>query len=204
MAIEKINSKYQLQLSPFSVTESEAVLSTIFSPNGALMATVSSTGEAKIFLVSVRSDRTNWPLLRVLRDDCEAELEEFFTGAFWGDRFVAAGKRKSRHSWDDAEGDHSVLPGVVKVFDLKSGRCCERLAGVHSEEILFACVDAAEDALFTCGQDGLLCRWQRGGAEKRSIKAGDMVFHTEIWENLLFAAVDNFVKIFDKRNLKVN
>ncbi len=210
MPIEKINSVSRLSLSPFSLNESEAVLSTIFSPSGALMATVGSTGEAKILLVSARSDRSNWPLLRVLRDEEETELEEFFTGAFWGNQFVAAGKRKSRRKWDNGEGDHAVLSGVVKIFDLKSGRCVQRLTGVHSEEILFVLTEeqvsgVGEAALITCGQDGLMARWQKQvNKPPQVVKAGDMVFHAEIWENFIFAAVDNFLKVFDRRNLKVN
>lgn len=170
------------------------------------MATVACTGEVKVFQVSARPDRASWPLLRVLRDDQEPELEEFFTGAFWGNFFLAAGKRKDRHSWDDSDGDHSVLPGIVKIFDLKSGQCVDRLAGVHSEEILFLCVE--EGFVFSCGQDGLLCRWTLGEdarlVEKRFVKAGDLVFHAQIWQDFIFAAVDNFLKVYDKNSMKVN
>lgn len=208
--IEKVNSSAPLRASAFSVRENEAVLSICFSPSGSLMASCASTGEVKIYQVSARSDRPNWPLLRILRDSQEAEIEEFFTGCFLGESglFLGAGKRKSRHAWNGKENDHSVLPGIVKVFDLKSGACLGRLSGVHLEEILY--LKAISDCEFlSCGQEGRLVRWKidlktREVIERKVVIAGSMIFHADVCENLIIAAVDNYVKVFTLDSLRVS
>lgn len=208
--IEKVNANAPLKPSAFSIKENEAVLSVCFSPSGSLMASCASTGEIKVYQVSARSDRPSWPLLRILRDSHEAEIEEFFTGCFLGESglFLGAGKRKSRHAWNSKENDHSVLPGVVKVFDLKSGLCVARFSGVHLEEILY--LKAVSHCEFlSCGQDGRLARWKidlqsRELIERKVVSAGSMIFHLDVCENLIIAAVDNYVKVFTLDTLRVS
>ena len=120
LPIHAIDSNNPLELGKFSVLDDDSVISIEFS--GALLAGISIGGQVKIWQVSPRPNRPNWPLLRILRDAAEAEIDEFLTGAFLPNGcFVAAGKRKLRHAWDETVEDSKSLPGILKIFDLKTG-----------------------------------------------------------------------------------
>lgn len=222
--ISVIDSDNPVELGKFSILDDDSVISIEFS--GGLLAGISIGGQVKIWQVSPRPDRPNWPLLRVLRDAEEEEIDEFLTGAFLPNgRFVVAGKRKLRHFWDEAAEDSKTLPGILKIFDLKTGQCIQRL-GVHNitntteyvqeghvDEILFLKpirTRKSGNFIVSCGQDGRLCRWSFSDdwatfKGVRFVKLGKLAFHFEqISEELVAVAVDNGLIIYDILNMRVN
>lgn len=228
--IKVINAEFPLEMGKFSILDDDSVLSVEFSPEGGnLMAGVSLSGQVKIWQVSAQVDRTNWPLLRILRDDEEENIDEFFTGAFLPNgHFVTAGKRKHRHKWDTSRDEAQNLPGLLKIFDLKNGNCIERLGlkdfppvtggndfdcgGHHVDEILYLKPISTRKGNFiiSCGQDGKLCRWSFSEDWKtflgqvEMIKMGNLVFHfDQMSEELIAIAVDNGLIIYDILALKV-
>lgn len=220
--IEVINSDNPLELGKFSILNEESVLSVEFSPaGGALLAGISLSGQVKIWQVSAQCDRSNWPLLRVLCDSEEEHIDEFLTGTFLPNgRFVAAGKRKHRHRWDSRSEDAQSLPGILKIFDLKTGDCVQRL-GVqdiddtvnkgHVDEILYlkAISTRRGNFIVSCGQDGQICRWDFSEDWNEflgvsCVKLGNLAFHLDqMSEELIAVAVDNGLIIYDIQSLKV-
>lgn len=214
--IEQINARSPLDPARFSILDDDSVLSMTWSDGGALLATISTSGQVKVWQVSANAGREQWPLLRVLRDDGEMHIEEFFTGVFLeGDGaalFVAAGKRKDRHCWDDDDNDNRILPGQLKIFDLVSGTCINRLEDGHGEEVLFlrTVITGHANFILSCGQDGRICRWQfdrswRHLQAMRHVSAGDMVFHVDVTSDgrFLLVAVDDCIQLYDFDTMKV-
>ena len=229
--IEVINSQFPLELGKFSIKDEDSVLSIEFSAGGGLLAGILLNGQVKIWQVSAQIDRPNWPLLRILRDSEESQIDEFFTGAFLPNgRFAAAGKRKHRHQWDERSADALSLPGQIKIFDLNSGKCIQRLGlsnnfddddgdddknkikSGHTDEILFIkpiTTRLGNNFIISCGQDGRLCRWsfdENWDEMKRVdvIKVGNLAFHfDQMTEEFIAVAVDNGLIIYDILNLKV-
>ena len=213
--IGAIDSGNPVELGKFSVLDDDSVISIEFS--GALLAGISIGGQVKIWQVSARPDRPNWPLLRILRDSEEEELDEFLTGAFLPNgHFVAAGKRKLRHAWDEAVEDSRSLPGMLKIFDLKTGQCVKRLGqgslDSHIDEILYlkpVRTRQGGNFIISCGQDGRLCRWafSEDWNTFKGVqfgKLGKMAFHFEqMSEELVAVAVDNGLIIYDFLNMRV-
>lgn len=213
--IVSIDSLHPLELGKFSIQDDDSVISIEFC--GGLLAGISIGGQVKIWQVGSTGDQLNWPLLRILRDAEEPEIEEFLTGAFLPNGcFVAAGKRKLRHGWDEATEDSKFLPGILKIFDLKSGNCVQRLEtnGGHIDEILFlkpirTC--KAGNFIVSCGQDGRICRWSFSddwSAFKGDVqygKLGKLTFHfDQMSDELLAVAVDNGLIIYDIINMRVS
>jgi WD40 repeat protein len=224
--IEVINSKRPLELGKFSIVDDDSVLSVDFSPNGGgLLAGVCISGQVKVWQVSEKSEVDHWPLLRVLRDSEEAQIDEFFTGNFLPNgQFVVAGKRKHRHQWNESTGEAQSLPGLLKFFDLKSGKCIRRLGpseenfadkqknSGHTDEVLFLkpiSTASKGNFILSCGQDGRLCRWSfsrdwNSFLGVSSAKLGNLVFHCDqISDELVGVAVDNGLVIYDILNMKV-
>ena len=222
-AIEVINSKFPVELGKFSISDDDSVLSVEFSPEGGnLLAGVSLSGQVKIWQVSAKAERTNWPLLRILRDAEEENIDEFFTGAFLPNGyFVTAGKRKQRHNWDVVREEAQNLPGLLKIFDLKTGNCIKKLGlndfsdtknRGHVDEILYLKPISTRKGNFiiSCGQDGQICRWSFSEdwneflGEVEVIKMGNLAFHfDQMSEELIAVAVDNGLIIYDILSLKV-
>ena len=213
--IHAIDSNNPLELGKFSVLDDDSVISIEFS--GALLAGISIGGQVKIWQVSPRPNRPNWPLLRILRDAAEAEIDEFLTGAFLPNGcFVAAGKRKLRHAWDETVEDSKSLPGILKIFDLKNGKCVQRLGdgdlSAHLDEILFlkpVRTLSSGNLIISCGQDGRLCRWSFS-EDWNSFKGvqfgklGKLAFHfDQLSEELVAVAVDNGLIIYDIVSMRV-
>lgn len=213
--IQVINSQFPLELSKFSISDEESILSIEFSPFGDLMAGISMSGHVKIWQVIQNSD--SWPLLRILRDSHEEAIEEFFTGAFLPNgHFLAAGKRKNRHKWDERTDEPQSLPGLIKIFDLKTGECITRLwdnQNGHLDEILYLKPIKSRQGgnlVVSCGIDGRLCRWSFSNdwSHFKSVqfsKLGGLVFNfDQISDELIAVAVDNGLIIFDIISFKVN
>lgn len=221
--IEVINSEFPVELGKFSILDDDSVLSVEFSPEGGnLLAGVSLSGQVKIWQVSAKAERTNWPLLRVLRDSEEENIDEFFTGAFLPNgHFVTAGKRRHRHKWDATREEAQNLPGLLKIFDLKTGKCIKKLGledfsdtrnRGHVDEILYLKPISTRRGNFiiSCGQDGQICRWtfsedwNEFSEQVEIVKMGNLAFHfDQMSEELIAVAVDNGLIIYDILNLKV-
>ena len=221
--IEAINSNFPLELGKFSILDDDSILSVEFSPEGGnLLAGISLSGQVKIWQVSANPERTDWPLLRILRDSSDENIDEFFTGAFLPNgHFVAAGKRKHRHKWDSVREEAQNLPGLLKIFDLKTGNLIKKLGPNdfsdtenrgHVDEILYLKPISTSKGNFiiSCGHDGQICRWSFSAdwneflGEVQILKLGNLVFHfDQMSEELIAVAVDNGLIIYDILNLKV-
>lgn len=214
--ISVIDSSCPLELGKFSSFDEDSVISLEFS--GSLMAGIYIGGQVKIWQVSPSPDRPNWPLLRILRDSEETEIDEFLTGCFLPNgNFVVAGKRKVRHEWDDKSEDSKSLCGVLKIFNLKTAQCVQRLGqndpNAHTDEILYLKPIATRKSgnfIISCGQDGRICRWAFSDdwnefKEVKFCKLGQMAFHfDQISEEFLAVAVDNGLIIYDILKMRVN
>lgn len=222
--IEVINSEFPVELGKFSILDDDSVLSVEFSPEGGnLMAGVSLSGQVKIWQISSQAEKANWPLLRILRDSEEENIDEFFTGAFLPNgHFVTAGKRKHRYKWNEEREEAQNLPGLLKIFDLKTGNCIKKLGlkdfsdtenRGHVDEILYLKPISTQKGNFiiSCGQDGQICRWSFSKdwneflGQVEVIKMGNLVFHfDQMSQELIAVAVDNGLIIYDILNLKVS
>lgn len=212
--IGAIDSANPLELGKFSILDDDSVISIEFC--GGLLAGISIGGQVKIWQVGSKPDQPNWPLLRVLRDADEPEIDEFLTGAFLPNgHFVAAGKRKLRHGWDDAAEDSKILPGILKIFDLKTGNCVQRIHGTsgHIDEILYlkaVRTSRSGNFIVSCGQDGRLCRWafsEDWGSFKgvQFGKLGKLAFHfDQMSDELVAVAVDNGLIVYDILSMRVH
>lgn len=212
--IQVINSVNPVELSKFSILDDDSVISVEFSLGGDLMAAISMSGQVKIWQVIPQADQANWPLLRILRDAEEENLDEFFTGAFLANgSFVVAGKRKHRHQWNEREEEPLNLPGLLKIFDLSTGQCIKRLSEGHIDEILYLKPVRSRlggNFIVSCGLDGRLCRWSFSADWNtfqgfQFVKLGNLAFHfDQMSDELVAVAVDNGLIIFDVINFKVN
>ena len=211
--IERINHSNPIELGKFSVSDDDSVLSVEFSHKGVLMASISMSGQVKIWQVVPHAEQPNWPLLRILRDSGEENVDEFFTGAFLPNgHFVVAGKRKHRHKWDAGKEEPQSLPGLLKIFDLRTGQGINRLSHGHIDEILYLKPVRTRrngNFIISCGLDGRICRWAfsedwESFAGVQFAKLGSLAFHfDQICDELVAVAVDNGLIIYDILELKV-
>lgn len=83
------------------------------SPDGALLATFSNIGAAKIWDI-----QDDFKLVRKLRDNEETQIDEFYCGQFVTENqelLVVGGKLKDRHRWSAQDEDNHILPCPIKV-----------------------------------------------------------------------------------------
>lgn len=204
-----------------SITEQGCIMGISFSPDGVLLATLSTMGHVKIWRVPTeRMDYSSpWELLLTVRDGEEEAIEEFYCGSWLeGEEgevyFAVGGKRKDRHVWS-GDDDNQVLPSVVKIFDLQ-GRILHRLQG-HSEEVLHIKQlwhDDGRNVLFTCSQDGYVMVWEfdsdwRTLLDQYRLEDGIscMVFSMApvpgTKNQLLLTACDDVMRLFDLRERRL-
>jgi WD40 repeat protein len=201
-----------------TVGDHGAILAISFSPDGALLATLSTMGQVKLWRVPEKEIDGNWYHVATFRDPSEQAIEEYYCCEWLegeGEVYlVVAGKRKDRHRWSDADDDNHVLPGIVKIFNLQ-GEVVHRLEG-HEEEILYLKIVRYENEnfLLSCSQDGYIMSWNfsndwREMRRCNRLTDGEscMVFSIEplpgSGNRILLAACDDKLRVFDLQSQKL-
>ncbi|KNC45917.1 uncharacterized protein AMSG_00032 [Thecamonas trahens ATCC 50062] len=151
-----INAKAPLTVQA-GATSMGAVYAIDVSPSGALLAATSVLGSVSLW------DMEDLTQLRVLRDESETQIDEFWVARFTPDgrKVIVAGKLKNRALWSEADNDNAVLPCPIKIFDVLTGELVARLEG-HTEEVvaLKVATFCGSNYIVSCSQDGSTRRWR--------------------------------------------
>ena len=154
---------------------SAPIYSMALSHDGTMIAAATTLGLVQVFdvrscnehnrdsnLTSVIQVDTG-KCLRTLRDEEEAQIEEFWALQFTPDdsKVIVAGTLKNRHVFSEADDDCKVEPSPVKIFDLATGKLLLKLNG-HEEEIiaLKLVIFDKQNYILTGSNDGRLIKWK--------------------------------------------
>ncbi|KAL1931992.1 hypothetical protein VTP01DRAFT_9048 [Rhizomucor pusillus] len=205
--IDTINEQNPLEPVQCNISDQAPITSMNLSPDGALLATFSNIGAAKIWDI-----QDDFKLVRKLRDNEETQIDEFYCGQFVTENqelLVVGGKLKDRHRWSAQDEDNHILPCPIKIFDIESGKVVSRLEG-HAEEIL--CIKALtfkdENYLISTSQDGYIFKWHMSSDWKTLIESSKMEdgvtcmaftvsFLPNTGNKYFLAACDEHIRLFD-------
>jgi WD40 repeat protein len=156
-AIDLINKDHALRLLPTKLVTKAPIYSMALSHDGTMIAAATTLGLVQVF------DVDTGKCLRTLRDEEEAQIEEFWALQFTPDdsKVIVAGTLKNRHVFSEADDDCKVEPSPVKIFDLATGKLLLKLNG-HEEEIiaLKLVIFDKQNYILTGSNDGRLIKWK--------------------------------------------
>ncbi|KAJ3274916.1 hypothetical protein HDV01_001780 [Terramyces sp. JEL0728] len=114
-----------------NIRDRVAITGMTLSPDGSFLVTFCNAGTACIW------DMNTFEKLQCLKDESEANIDEFYTGCWTLDskHIIIGGKLKDRQRWSEPDDDNHILPCPLKVFDVIKGKVVQTFHG-HFEEVL--------------------------------------------------------------------
>ncbi|KAJ3326298.1 hypothetical protein HDV06_000174 [Boothiomyces sp. JEL0866] len=176
-----------------NIRDRVAVTGMALSPDGSFLATFCNAGTAFIW------DMNTFEKLQCLKDEKEANIDEFYTGCWTFDskNIIIGGKLKDRQRWSEPDDDNHILPCPLKVFQVVEGSVIQTFHG-HFEEVL------STKLIEFKGNQYLLSTSQDGEPpEKKQLTDGYtcMAFTTSFLPNTgnkyFIASCDDSIRLYD-------